>query len=456
MGVTALGTAIPPSRQKNCHTCVQSKRRCDRRMPICSRCAEKNVVCDYSMTRTAIQADRRVRQDRSTTFATDATDLESAVASNPLFGHDLGSEADYMRPIDADFVPDFYAESPLRIPGDTGSNDVLMGDHVDNFIGSDMPASTDQWLVALDGDSVVERPDTPADEEITQSYQKMASVCNNITPWHLHDPSTPLYHIMTRIKAFVTDMATRNATPFMHRLLYRDYTPECIVSCFSTSVLYANRTPMNTAMVMRALHGGASDLVTTESARFVTTTTERLARAQALLMYQVIRLFDGDITLRAQAEKDIPLLNAWLVELCKMRNNLSTVARLEHGVEKPQPPEWERWIFAESVRRTIVMAYSVLSLYELLKNPDCEEDPDPWSYMHRWTLSRHLWEAKSPAEFRRAWAEKPHFVMENHSFQRFLEQGRGADVDEFAAILLSVYIGVDATEEFMASHETEV
>lgn len=146
---------------------------------------------------------------------------------------------------------------------------------------------------------------------------------------------------MTRIKAFVTDMATRNATPFMHRLLYRNYTPECIVSCFSTSVLYANRTPASTAMIMRALHGGASDLVITESARFGTTTTERLARAQALLMYQVVRLFDGDITLRAQAEKDIPLLNVWLVELCKMRDNLSTVARLEHGVAKLQQPEWE-------------------------------------------------------------------------------------------------------------------
>lgn len=213
MGVTALGTAIPPSRQKNCHTCVQSKRRCDRRMPICSRCAEKNVVCDYSMTRTAIQADRRVRQDRSTTFATDATDLESAVASNPLFGHDLGSEADYMRPIDADFVPDFYAESPLRIPGDTGSNDVLMGDHVDNFIGSDMPASTDQWLVAFDIDSAVERPDTPADEEITQSYQKMASVCvSYLTARHIHEYAMLIVSRTTSLRGISTIRAHHSTT----------------------------------------------------------------------------------------------------------------------------------------------------------------------------------------------------------------------------------------------------
>lgn len=188
MGLTAVGSAAPASRQKNCHTCVQSKRRCDRRMPTCSRCAEKNVACDYSMTRTAIQAGRCVRQDdRSTAFATDATNLEPAAALHPLFGHDLGSEADYMRPIDADFVPDFSAESPLRLPVDTGSSDVLMGDLVDDFIGGDMLAATDQWLVAFDSDSVVERPDTPADEEITQSYQKMASICvSYLTAHHIH------------------------------------------------------------------------------------------------------------------------------------------------------------------------------------------------------------------------------------------------------------------------------
>lgn len=213
MGVTAVGSAAPASRQKNCHTCVQSKRRCDRRMPICSRCAEKNVACDYSMTRTAIQADRCVRQDRSTSLATNVTDLESAAALNPLFGHNLGSEANYMRPIDADFVPDFSAESPLRIPVDAGSNDVLMGDHVVDFIGSDMPASTDQWLVAFDSDSAVDRPDTPADEEITQSYQKMASVCvSYLTARHIYQYAMLTVSRTTSLHGISTTQAHHSTT----------------------------------------------------------------------------------------------------------------------------------------------------------------------------------------------------------------------------------------------------
>lgn len=39
------------------------------------------------------------------------------------------------------------------------------------------------------------------------------------------------------------------------------------------------------------------------------------------------------------------------------------------------------------------------------------------------------------------WMEKPHFIIANYSFEKFLEHGRGEDVDEFAEILLSVSVG---------------
>lgn len=35
------------SRQKNCTECVLIKRRCDRRTPTCSRCAERGTFCTY-------------------------------------------------------------------------------------------------------------------------------------------------------------------------------------------------------------------------------------------------------------------------------------------------------------------------------------------------------------------------------------------------------------------------
>jgi hypothetical protein len=66
------------------------------------------------------------------------------------------------------------------------------------------------------------------------------------------------------------------------------------------------------------------------------------------------------------------------------------------------------------------------------------DDQDPWAYIHRWTLSRHLWEADSSFKFARMWKEKPHFIIANYSFEHFLKYGRGEDVDEFAEILLSM------------------
>lgn len=39
------------TRQKNCHNCIQAKRRCDRRTPTCSRCIEKNAPCTYGKIR---------------------------------------------------------------------------------------------------------------------------------------------------------------------------------------------------------------------------------------------------------------------------------------------------------------------------------------------------------------------------------------------------------------------
>lgn len=42
-----LQVSNAPSRQKSCNACVKAKRRCDKRAPTCSRCAEKQFQCVY-------------------------------------------------------------------------------------------------------------------------------------------------------------------------------------------------------------------------------------------------------------------------------------------------------------------------------------------------------------------------------------------------------------------------
>lgn len=172
----------------------------------------------------------------------------------------------------------------------------------------------------------------------------------DMEPWHFYDPKTSIYHIINRVKNFTSSIATQNAAPFLHRYLYRSHTPKCILTCFSVSVLYANRTPANMPMVMRAIHSGVKELVDGETGRSglmacvggAKKPIDRLARTQAMLLYQIIRLLDGNITLRAQAERDIPLLNSWLGDLCKVRENLGDVARLGNSTARTQPPaDWD-------------------------------------------------------------------------------------------------------------------
>ncbi|KAM0355050.1 hypothetical protein ACHAPU_000900 [Fusarium lateritium] len=293
----------------------------------------------------------------------------------------------------------------------------------------------------------------PIDEECLEAYRSMASFCHNVQSWHVYDPKKPLYYLIKRFKTFVQDIATSNATPFLHRHLYRDNTPSCILTCFMTAVLYANRSESNMPMVMQALDDRVTDFVNFEASCAAATPIQRLARTQTLFIYQIIRLLDGDVILRSRSEGDTNLLENWLGDLCEMRDNLDDSTELSAFRQK-KTPGWDQWVFAESLRRTIVLGYSFITLYQVMKDMKAAEDPGAWAYIHRWTLSRHLWEATSSSHFERMWNEKQaRFVIANYSFTTFLEKGRGEDVDSFAEILLNAYLGVDETADFLSKSE---
>ncbi|KAI0102301.1 hypothetical protein GGR51DRAFT_527770 [Nemania sp. FL0031] len=442
MGATIEASAVvSASRQKNCNGCVQAKRRCDRRTPVCSRCVEKKIACVYTKSRTATRPGKRARQP--TPPHTEPLSFGSP-AYSPIDIPGLSFDLNYFENIPTSFNTSVGAESTQQSIQDTPTSSDISIDAFMHFMGNNDLSSSDQWLV----NHLPERPSTPADEEVVRGWDKMAAC--KIESWHTYDSKTTLYYILNRVKEFPKEMATKSSTPFIHEHLYHDYTPQCIISCFSTCVLYANRTPTNAAMAMRALSSSARELVDAESSRVVVTPIDKLARCQALFLYQVIRLFDGDIALRAQGEKDMELSKIWLEELRHTRDNLGNLARLEYSsVKEESPIEWEKWIFAECVRRTIIMSYAVTGLYEVMKDPDNIDANDPWAYVHRWTLGRSLWEASSPTQFQRAWKETPHFVITNFMFEDFIENGKRDDVDGFTEILLTVYMGNDAMKEFM-------
>jgi len=88
-----------------------------------------------------------------------------------------------------------------------------------------------------------------------------------------------------------------------------------------------------------------------------------LVGVQSLLIYQIIRLFDGDIRQRANAERHSGLLEAWTLQL----NSTNNICYNDCGTESL----YQRWVFIESARRTVTMSIMVQAMYSLLKDGYC-------------------------------------------------------------------------------------
>lgn len=92
-----------------------------------------------------------------------------------------------------------------------------------------------------------------------------------------------------------------------------------------------------------------------------------LPSVQALLLYQIIRLFDGDIRLRAEAEVTESTLIQWAEEL----NRQTEQHPLRYGNSSLFPSNrdisWKDWVFKESCRRTVICAYMLQGIYSFLK-----------------------------------------------------------------------------------------
>lgn len=160
--------SLPTTRQKNCNSCVQAKRRCDRRTPICSRCVDKRIACTYSNQDLTSQFDRNLPEPSA--VSPGVTDF-GLMPMDPQFGV---ATTEHLQNYSVDTCFD----------GDTS-----MDPFIDILDDSIMP-NPDQWLVQLEQGEINERTSSPVDQEVVRAYAKMAGVC--VRPIHLHPPSASL------------------------------------------------------------------------------------------------------------------------------------------------------------------------------------------------------------------------------------------------------------------------
>jgi hypothetical protein len=183
---------------------------------------------------------------------------------------------------------------------------------------------------------------------------------------------------------------------------------------------------------------------------------EHIARVQALLIYQFIGLYDGDIRLRHLAEGSIAVLNRWMYQ---MVHHASQTACLGDAVVLPlhegsmydtalgENLLWYSWILAESIRRTWVIVSGMQGLYLILQQHDVAA---PCLGGMMLTTRRGVWDAPSAQAWEKLCSEVNVGLVQTADADKVVMEAAPDDVDAFAKFVLEVVFGVERTERWTA------
>ncbi|KAI1459820.1 hypothetical protein F4805DRAFT_32650 [Annulohypoxylon moriforme] len=419
------------TRRKACAACTKAKRPCSKRWPRCDRCERKNVPCRYP----PVNQTARDYAVADGGFVAAENIPTSAEESFPIHVVTFEPFYSYVKEADAD---------EANHPCSTG----LAKDTKTLPLEHDWFYKPDSWMI-----SQTNNPAFPASA---------------------FDPAGLKQHITT-VQAWLRRWATTGRSPFIHHRLYSQRMPHCVQDAYTTLTAYLARTPENSDLCFQIVRERAAGII--EEARGLQITPrsvpdsteptggtilldplDHLARVHALFVYQVIGLFDGDITMRAEAESHMATLTAWVAEMWESAgldaNLYSAMLALEKSVDgsedvlKVVSPNctnsWRRWAVSESIRRAWLLATITQSVYRLLK--------EGWSECPgsiNWTTRAGLWEA--PDQFN--WSK----LVTNGSGPLFVPSLRAdllykeaspAEVDEFGHAVLTVHFGLEHTRKW--------
>jgi hypothetical protein len=240
---------------------------------------------------------------------------------------------------------------------------------------------------------------------------------------------------------------------------------------FAAAALYESKNDKNEEVLMSIIEEKANKLLNEPS--FVTDsgvgapsslrTVEQLARVQALFIYQFIRLFDGDIRQRAQAEALIPTLKGWNNKLWESAN-LDACLETSFGfaglfsqglgaksLDDPSGQQWRDWLLAESVRRIWLIGNYVQGVYLMMRDRQtgC---PGGVSF----TVRRGLWDAQSAATWMRLVRSKDPLFVPCHETDLMIPFVEAPEVDVLCLSVMGIMWGAPRLDFWVSKSETQL
>ncbi|EXK24150.1 hypothetical protein FOMG_19111 [Fusarium oxysporum f. sp. melonis 26406] len=392
-----------------CVACSKAKRRCGRELPSCRRCRIRKAPCSYPT---------RVVLSRASLTET------------------------------------------LTPPVDQSSSDLS-------------PAFDDQTLLL----GVTTLPALPSNDDPNWHYSQTA------LPWFLEPQSwDPMLSVMTedgrltypvsgieffldKLREWINKWALENHCPFIHHRLYGAELPNPLEFALGTwNTYHSSANSTGTKIALKMARDWSQNLVEGQSLsesfdNGSTDLTSHLARTQALLIFQIICLFDGDIQSRVHGEAFLTTLISWAALLIqKAKEDAATDQPIDPGelLNESQitrlhsngttTSSWKAYILSESIRRTWVITVLTDAAYWILKNG---------SSVCRGSLTitarRGVWDALSPREWVAAFesASTIKRVVNCQHLDTVILGAKPLDVDEIGLALFAYGRGQEALNDWL-------
>lgn len=390
-------------RQKSCFECAKGKRRCDLGNPSCRRCVKQRLVCSYPQPRGQIEQSTPILDDSS------HGRNESGVPSVP---------------VDADVIEHAAAPVDFDLPADTDIADFDFGTAVVSLdsLSNMLYTSPNDQCLALD--RVIHHQ-----TQTTSSVSPLSSFARSRVDWPID-----------QLKLAPRAMVEQNGTPWQHAMLYQEHMPQVLQDAYAACAMYISRNTTNNDFIASYIMRHAEALINSPISK---DPVDLLARAHALMLYQSMLVFGGDISLYSQAESLLPCMNEVAYEL----HTLTDYQEDPSGLIPLYPSalaraSWTAYIFRESLRRTVLALFHFVTICQLLRCQltTCNED---LALGNKLIISAQLWDAESAFDFAVTWNNQRHFIVKELDFSGVLRDAIPEDVDTLGKMMMIALKGED-------------
>ncbi|KAL7942883.1 hypothetical protein V8C42DRAFT_141638 [Trichoderma barbatum] len=272
-----------------------------------------------------------------------------------------------------------------------------------------------------------------------------------------------------RLQHWLVQWIHEGQCPFIHRQLYADgFFPSSMQDAFSAISIQQSCNSRNQDLVARIIQDRADSLIKNAGVEEgsgnimsmsvpVLDTSQHLARVQALLIYQIFRLFDRGVWQQTRAEEAMPTLLSWCQQMWNSATLDSiTTSQIASGFivngnnqqndlsnAHSTPRLWRLWILSESVRRTWLAVMATISAYRTMKDGWCE-----CAGGIMFTARRSIWLATSSSQWATICRTEDPLFLPALGNRTILESCNPNEVDEFGFSLFALIWGPEWVESW--------